>query len=311
MTTTFKTESVAFQCEGFQLRGTLRRPVRASHQHLGVILLNQGPLDRSGAHQISTKIAKRLNDTLELPTLQFDARGVGESDGDWTTPEEGEPIHQLYDRIFNGAWNADTLAAISFFQHATGVDNVVLVGLCGGASTALHVAAMHPAVSGVAMVGMPVKHDAGEPGLAGRAEGFIREETNKYFQKLRSFDAWRRFLTFQTDYSTFRDLILTRVSGRFGERPEKSISSCINQSYRAAVSARRRMLFVYGENDYYWTEFRELFLPMFSAGDGTFRLETIPAANHTLTETSWQEQLLVSLTSWLTQQGAARAAGAA
>lgn len=304
MAVRFNSETVAFPCEGFELRGTLRRPVETPRHRLGVILLNQGPLDRSGAHRISTKIATRLNDTFGLPTLQFDARGVGESDGDWITAEEGEPIHDLYGRIFNGAWKPDTLAAITFFQQTAGVENVVLVGLCGGASTALHVASMHPAVSGVVMVGMPVRHDAETPGLAGMADGFIREETNKYVQKLWSLEAWKRFLTFQTDYATFREVIVTRLSGRFVEKPKKSISACINQSFRAAVSAKRPLLFVYGENDYYWTEFRELFMPMFGTGDGTYGLETIPAANHTLTETSWQEQLLSSLSSWLEKLGA-------
>ena len=297
MTVTSKT--VTFDCEGLQLRGTLRGAPEVQRGDLGVVLLNQGPLDRSGAHQISTTIATRLNRAFNIPTLQFDARGVGESEGDWITPDDGEPIHDLYGRIFNGAWNPDTLAAISFIQQATGVKRVVLVGLCGGASTALHVASLHPAVIGVAMVGMPVRHDATVPGVAGLADGFIRDETNKYVQKLRSFEAWKRFLTFQTDYSTFRNVIGARLSRRFARHPAKSISGCINRNFRAAVSARKQLLFVYGENDYYWTEFKELFLPQFSTSSGTFRLETIPSANHTLTEADWQERLLASLCAWL------------
>ncbi len=305
MPAVFTPETVTFSCEGFALRGTLRRPGGAAGARTGVVLLNQGPLDRSGAHQISTKIAKRLNATFQLPTLQFDARGVGESDGDWAISAGGEPIQQVYGRIFNGAWKPDTLAAISYFQQAAAIDKVVLVGLCGGASTALHVAALHPAVSGVAMVGMPVRHDANAPGLSGLADGFIRDESSKYFQKLLSLNAWKRLLTLQTDFATFRDVMIARLTGGAVPGSEKAISSCISESFGAAVAARRRLLFVYGENDYYWTEFRELFLPAYP-DRGAFELVTIPAANHTLTDVNWQEQLFASLCSWLGQHHAAQ-----
>src|SRR4030095_8223136 len=77
--TTALRQAVLFECEGCQLYGTLRRPEGlVSSSDTGVVILNQGPLDRSGTHQISTKIVKRFN-AFSIPTLQFDARGVGES----------------------------------------------------------------------------------------------------------------------------------------------------------------------------------------------------------------------------------------
>jgi len=302
--TTALRQAVSFECEGCQLYGTLRRPEGlVSSSDTGVVILNQGPLDRSGTHQISTKIVKRFN-AFSIPTLQFDARGVGESEGDWATPVEGEPIHQLYRRIFEGAWKRDTAAAIEFLQSETGVKRILLVGLCGGASTALHVGALHPSVQGMAMVGMPVR--VVEDSVDGRTDSYIRSEAARYFEKAFAPKAWKRFITFQTDYRTLRRLATRWLSDRLRGRAEDTtlVSRDIIESFHTAVHASRRMLFVYGENDYLWTEFRDLFLPSYSPERHGFDLKTIPAANHTLTEAEWQEQLYAALSNWALERGA-------
>jgi uncharacterized protein len=298
------TRTVSFICDGSRLYGTLRRPQAASEsKETGVVVLNQGPLDRSGAHQLSVRVAKRLN-ALGLPTLQFDARGVGESEGDWITPTEGEPIQALYKRIFEGAWKADTEAAIRFLQSETGVRRVLLIGLCGGASTALHTGAAHPAVDGMVMVGMPIRLQFDTANLDAVVDSFIRSETNRYFEKALAPEAWKRFFTFQTDYRAFTGLVTRRVKDLlpFKKRAPLTVSQDILRSFHTAVKARKRLLFVYSENDYLWTEFKELFLPFFPQRESHFDLTTIPEANHTLTETVWQEQLYRTLIEWVLVQ---------
>jgi len=62
---------------------------------------------------------------------------------------------------------------------------------------------------------------------------------------------------------------------------------------------RKRLLFVYGENDYLWQEFQE-HLKRFGSDRSRlpFELKTIPKANHILTEASWQQALFTSVCDW-------------
>ena len=123
-------------------------PTAAAEGDTAIVILNQGPLDRSGAHRMSLKCARRWA-AHGFPVLRFDARGVGDSEGDWAIPEDGAPIKMLYKNIEEGAWTADTRAAVDHVCAMTSARNVVLTGACGGAVSALHAAAEHPAVVGV------------------------------------------------------------------------------------------------------------------------------------------------------------------
>jgi hypothetical protein len=52
-------ETVSFPCEGFQLRGSLHRAAGSADGDTAIVILNQGPLDRSGAHRMSVRYARR------------------------------------------------------------------------------------------------------------------------------------------------------------------------------------------------------------------------------------------------------------
>jgi pimeloyl-ACP methyl ester carboxylesterase len=71
------------------------------------------------------------------------------------------------------------------------------------------------------------------------------------------------------------------------------------KSILTACKRRKRLLFVYGENDYLWQEFQE-HLTRFGSDRSRlpFELKTIPKANHILTEESWQQALFTSVCDW-------------
>ena len=292
-------ETVSFPCEGFQLRGSLHRSAGSADGDTAIVILNQGPLDRSGAHRMSVRYARRWA-AHGVPVLRFDARGVGDSEGDWAIPEDGAPIKMLYKNIEEGAWTLDTRAAIDHLCATTSARNIVLVGCCGGAVSALHAAAEHPAVVGVVMVGMPVRPWA-VIGIDSIVASQVEYEAKGYVKKLGRWNAWRRFFTGESDYRLLWGIgaryVRERVFGASNDQ-RTSLNASMLRSFRSVQASGKRMLFVFPENDYLWVEFRDLFLPMFNDRP-PFDLHIIPGANHTFTEVVWQEQLFSKLDNWL------------
>jgi uncharacterized protein len=266
------------------------------------VMLNQGPLDRSGAHRISTHLARRWAEQ-GVPVLRFDARGVGESEGDWNEPAEGAPIKSQYKLIEEGAWATDAHAAIDFVLEETGAKRVVLAGLCGGGATAMHAAA-HRAVHGVVTVGMPVRVQAEITGVADMVDEKVRIETQRYFSKLFAPAAWKRLLTFQSDYKVLLSVFSERVKRLLKRGPglDPNLNAPLVRSFEAASRAKKRIFFVYPEKDYLWIEFQELFQARFPQAKFGFELATIPQANHTFTEPSWQDALHRIVDEWTVAQ---------
>lgn len=297
---------VTFPCEGYRLVGSLH-PTDAPARY-GVILLNQGPVDRGGSHRLYIKLANRLS-SLGVPVLRFDARGVGESGGMWEGEDRGISIFEVYGHIQRGAWKPDTLAAIDYMLRQTGVERVVLGGLCGGAVTAIFAGAEHPAVHAMFVIGTPVTFSAVTRRTSDLPDAIIARESASYVRKLVRLSSWKRFFSFQTDYRTLVHVFLVQVVRRWQRVKGVNLDPSLNDEnvniplFKAmdAVCRRgKRLLVIFGENDYLWQEFQE-HLPRFGK-DRTrlpFELVTIPDANHTLTEDRWQETFFTTVHDWI------------
>jgi len=297
---------VSFTCEGCRLVGSLHQPAQAVPGLPGIILLNQGPVDRGGAHRLYVKLAWRLA-ALGFPVLRFDARGVGESEGLWEAEETSITVLDTYGAIQKGVWVPDTRAAIEFMQRAAGVDKVILGGLCGGAATALLTGVDHPAVESIFAIGTPVTFTAVTRRVADLPEAVIHRDSRQYLRKLVNPKSWVRFLSFKTDYRTLLGVFTTQVQRRLrpsaggveGPETDEKMNVPLLNAIAASTTEGRRLLMVFSENDYLWQEFQE---QMWRFGDRDrlpFDLVTIPDANHTLTEEPWQEALYEKVTAWL------------
>jgi pimeloyl-ACP methyl ester carboxylesterase len=303
---------VTLQCEGMRLVGALHT-AHGPAAGVGVILLNQGPIDRTGSHRLYVKLAARLT-ALGIPTLRFDARGVGESEGEWAT--ERISVLEAYGNIQRGAWVPDTIAAIEFMRRTAKVDRIILGGLCGGAATALFAGAQHPAVEGVFVIGTPVTFSSATQAVADLPDAIIERDVWRYFRKLLQPSAWLRLLSLKTDYSMIANVFgtkLRRVIGRARgadrtTETDASINVPLFDAIKTAAKRRKPLLFVYGENDYLWQEFQEQ-MPRFGKDRSKlpFALVTIPEANHILTEEPWQDAMYAAVTSWLSPLVAQRA----
>ena len=116
----FTEQASLFGCAGETLVGILARP--AVPLDTGVVIIVGGPQYRAGSHRQFVLLSRALA-AAGYAVLRFDYRGMGDSTGD---------LHN-FENI-----NPDIACAIDVLQAAIpGLGNVVLWGLCDGASAAL------------------------------------------------------------------------------------------------------------------------------------------------------------------------------
>jgi exosortase A-associated hydrolase 1 len=113
-------EAIAFACGDDTLIAVLSRPTAPAET--GVVVIVGGPQYRAGSHRQFVLLARAMAG-VGFPVLRFDVRGMGDSSG---SPRGFE------------ATGRDVEAAIDALQRrVAAVRQVVLVGLCDGASAAL------------------------------------------------------------------------------------------------------------------------------------------------------------------------------
>ena len=161
-------EAITFPCHGDTLVGMVTHSPRAPET--GLLVVVGGPQYRIGSHRQFFRLAGRLA-AAGIPVLRFDHRGMGDS--------EGEP--RPYDATAD-----DIRAAVDeFFRRCPGLRNVVLWGLCDGASAALLYGRTDRRVAGLVLLNPWIDSDRA------RARSLV---THYYRQRLSSRSFWRNLL---------------------------------------------------------------------------------------------------------------------
>ncbi len=155
---------------------------------LGVVVVVGGPQYRVGSHRQFVLLARRLA-AGGFPVLRFDYRGIGDSAG---AARDFEAVDE------------DIRAAVDALVERSGVQRVVLWGLCDAASAAMMYAHRDPRVHGLVLLN-PWVHTA-------ETEARVRIKSY-YRDRLRSAEFWRKLLSFDLDW---RDSIasLWRYAGK-------------------------------------------------------------------------------------------------
>lgn len=161
-------EAIVFDCGGQHLIGILHHA--ASTPRLGILIVTGGPQYRIGSHRQFLLLARAFA-AAGFPTLRFDYRGTGDSEGPFRGFEHIE---------------ADIEAAIdALFDRTRGVERVVLWGLCDAASAILLYAARDPRIAGLLLVNPWVREPDGE------ARAFVK---HYYGRRLLDAAFWRKLL---------------------------------------------------------------------------------------------------------------------
>jgi exosortase A-associated hydrolase 1 len=166
--------ALRFTCEGDALFGIASVP--AAPVARGVVIVVGGPQYRAGSHRQFTLLARALA-AQGIATLRFDVRGMGDSEGTARPFEDtGADLHAAID---------------AFMAQVPAVRDVVLWGLCDGASAASLYAHSDARVTGLALLNPWVRTEAGAATATIKHYYRARLFEKAFWQKLASgkFDA--------------------------------------------------------------------------------------------------------------------------
>lgn len=196
-------QALVIDCDGEALVGILHHPPEhtpQAAQATGVVVIVGGPQYRAGSHRQFVHLARALA-AAGHAVLRFDVQGMGDSTGDpkgfeRITPEIGAAVDALQ-------------------QHAPQVRQVVLWGLCDGASAALLYLddRADARVRGLCLLNPWVRSEA----------SLARTHVKHYYlQRLGQREFWSKVLRGAVGGTALRDLALnlgrsTKKGGRMGD----------------------------------------------------------------------------------------------
>lgn len=150
---------MVFASAGVELAGTLIAPEAGTAFPAALVLAGSGPLDRDGnTKRLRLRVSRDLAALLAergWGSLRFDKRGVGASEGDYSSTG-------MYEEL------GDADAAYAWLAAQPGVSGVVVVGHSVGATMAVELATRHPEMRGAVLLAFTAK--TGEETLTWQTE---------------------------------------------------------------------------------------------------------------------------------------------
>jgi exosortase A-associated hydrolase 1 len=269
--------ALAFDCEGERLYGVLSLPAAAAGPR-GVLVVVGGPQYRAGSHRQFTLLARSLA-ARGIPAMRFDYRGMGDSEG----AQRGFLAVQ-----------ADLRAAIDHFVASVpGMREVVLWGLCDGATAAALYAPGDARVAGVALVNPWVRTESG----AARA-------TIRHYYRARLLDPalWKKIAAGRFRFGAALHSALQLA--RSALRPTAPAAAGLPEQLHGALAAfRGRVLVLLAGADLTAQEFAGL-----ASAYGTWRAlldaphvtrHDLSGADHTFSRRAWHDQTVELTHDWV------------
>jgi exosortase A-associated hydrolase 1 len=271
-------------CEGERLLAVLTLPTdHTPRQTSGVLVVVGGPQYRAGSHRQFVQLARALAGK-GFPVLRFDARGMGDSTG------------ALHDFLHQ---SPDIGAAIDALCRTTGVERVLLWGLCDGASAALlylHERA-DPRVAGLCLLNPWVRS----------AQSLARTHVRHYYrQRLMEPAFWRKLVRGGVALKAARDLLGNLRAARGGRGSTTASLSFQDRMAAAWRAFAGPIQLVLSGNDLTAREFVEFTRqsPAWQglATDSNVTQLEMPDADHTFSGPGHKEALEQAVLQWWLQQ---------
>lgn len=286
----FYTEkAVSFECESDVLFGILTVP--SAPASTAVLVIVGGPQYRVGSHRQFVQLARALA-TSGYTAFRFDVRGMGDSDG----------IKKDFQHV-----SKDIKAAKEFLlDTSTKIKNIVLWGLCDGASAALlyHHHYKDPQVKGLCLL---------NPWI--RSEKSFALNTVKYYylNRLLQAEFWKKFFNGSVSWNTAIEFLkkLTLIANSklidflkkiSTYRKNKNGSTYQDFMDEAWVSFEGKILIFLSQKDFIAKEFRDHLVNACAwpiKNSDKYSLFEVAGADHTLTQASARQFVELKTIHWI------------
>ncbi|NYE60124.1 exosortase A-associated hydrolase 1 [Duganella sp. 1224] len=264
-----------FTCQDCWLFGILHVPDEPLTR--GVLIVTGGPQYRVGSHRQFVLLARHLAEH-RVPVMRFDYRGMGDSEG------EMRDFESIQD---------DLEAAIGeFFSAMPSLRELVLWGLCDGATAAAFHAPNDPRITGLVMLNPWVRTTQGE------ARTTLR---HYYLRRVREPEFWRKLARgrfgLRNALSSFGQLAAA------ARQPAAQVESLPERLYRSLRRFRGQILIILSGADLGAREF--MALPCQHAhwaallASRHVRQTVVANANHTFARQTWRDEVANICTDWI------------
>lgn len=269
---------VVFDFEGDALVGVC--DVAAAAPTLGVLILVGGPQYRVGSHRQFALLARVLAGR-GIAAMRFDFCGMGDSDG----PDRGFADH-----------GGEICAAIDeFVRIVPSLKNIVLWGLCDGASAALLYAAGDKRVSGIVLLNPWVRSEAG-----------LAKAQLKHYYLARLFDSrfWGKLMRGDVELTRAASGLLDVVRRVLGEAPvpPSIFQTQMAQGWRSfagpillvlsGADLTAKEFLIYAQSDPSWAGLL--------ANPRVVRHDLVEA-DHTFSRAAWRDQVVDWCVKWMAE----------
>ncbi|WP_198119065.1 hydrolase 1, exosortase A system-associated [Massilia rhizosphaerae] len=275
----YEERALSFRCGGDALVGIASVPAAPCAR--GVLIVVGGPQYRVGSHRQFALLARHLA-AHGIAAMRFDYRGMGDSDG------EERDFETIQD---------DIRAALDAFVDAVpGLADVVLWGLCDGASAAAMYAPGDARVRGLVLLNPWVRTD----------DGVARTTLKHHYRdRLRDPAFWRKLARGRFDYAGSLTSMLKLVRTAFaGRAAAQDGPAALPERMRQGLHAfGGHTLLVIGGADLTGREFCDVagstpaWKRLLAAPRVSWR--RIEDADHTFSRRAWRDQVAEWTREWV------------
>ncbi|HET6384444.1 MAG TPA: alpha/beta fold hydrolase [Armatimonadota bacterium] len=270
---------------------------------VGVVLLGGWSGTRVGPHGILVSMARVLA-AAGFPALRFDFRGRGDSGGEQRSAHIGTMVE-------------DTRAAAQYLREKTGVESILLIGICAGAQVALGAAPGISALSGMALWSPPPLHPDPVPASdSGATAPTVRSTRSKrrlisllkvYGARLFDSRTWAKLAHGQLQPRTILRVLKggdarklrgasagsTAETDWAGPKPDE-------RTYELALSTLTTpALFVYGGADPERQESIDYYARVGAAFVEHARIHVVEGSNHAFYSLAWKREVVRETLVWI------------
>ncbi len=280
LSATCREQAVTFAVDGQNLAGNLI--LTEKQPELGLLFLHGWGGVRSGPHNLLTALARAMGEK-GCPSLRFDFRGRGESEG---LAGEASLISMA----------EDSLAAAALLKTRANVGRLVMIGICSGGNVGIGILDRLPEVSGLFMLSVYPFGDG---------DSFARDARRSvhylkgYWRKLWLKETWRKVFRGEIDYGTILKILLRPLRRSKSPKVEESKS---RRPLDNLLLHQPPLLMIYGEADPDYLASRKYYEAFAHRHEYPMQIKTIPGANHNFYSLAWKQQIINELADFIKEQ---------